>query len=61
MQGDHKERWQELCELAVKEQDPDRLAAIVEEIISILGTKESRLRGEHQKIVSQLIDRNRET
>jgi hypothetical protein len=42
MIGDEKERWMELCELAVKEQDPAKLMALVAEINRILEAKEQR-------------------
>ena len=38
------ERWRELCELAVQEQDPAKLMALVTEINRILETKEQRLK-----------------
>ncbi len=44
MIGDEKERWMELCELAVKEQDPAKLMALVAEINRILEAKEQRLK-----------------
>jgi hypothetical protein len=44
MIGDGKERWMELCEMAVKEQDPAKLMALVAEINRILEAKEQRLK-----------------
>ncbi len=44
MQGETKERWQELCELAAKEQDPEKLSALVAEIDRMLQEKEDRLK-----------------
>ena len=44
MQGEVKERWLQLAELAAKEQDPDKMVAIVEEINRILEEKERRLK-----------------
>jgi hypothetical protein len=44
MIGDEKERWMELCELAVREQDPAKLMALVAEINRILEAKEQRLK-----------------
>jgi hypothetical protein len=44
MIGDEKERWMELCEMAVKEQDPAKLMALVAEINRILEGKEQRLK-----------------
>jgi len=43
MIGKNKERWQELCELAEKEQDPDKLIALVKEINRLLEEKQARL------------------
>jgi hypothetical protein len=45
MIGDTKERWQELCEQAATEQDPEKLVALAEEIGRLLEEKEKRLRG----------------
>lgn len=45
MEGPTKERWYQLCELATKEQDPDKLVALVEEINRLLEEKEQRLKG----------------
>ena len=38
------ERWKELCALASKEQDPDKLLALVEELNRLLDEREQRLR-----------------
>jgi hypothetical protein len=40
---DKKERWLELCKQAADEQDPERLMALVKEIIELLEAKERRL------------------
>jgi hypothetical protein len=39
----NKERWQELCELAAKEQDPKRLMVLTQEIDRLLKIKLDRL------------------
>lgn len=44
MQGQTKEKWEELCALAAKEQDPVKLMALVQEINRILEQKEQRLK-----------------
>lgn len=44
MQGAQKERWLELCELAAKEQDPEKLLRLTEEINRLLAEKEERLK-----------------
>lgn len=38
--GEEGERWRELCALAAKEQDPQRLLALVQEINDLLGQRE---------------------
>ena len=43
MQGQQKERWQELCELPAHEQNPKRLMELVAEINHLLEQKEQRL------------------
>ena len=43
MIGKDKERWQELCEQAAKEQDPAKLIEIIEEINHLLDAKRKRL------------------
>ena len=43
MQGQNRERWQELCEQAANEQDPIKLTELVTEINRLLEEKEQRL------------------
>jgi DNA-binding NarL/FixJ family response regulator len=43
MQGERKARWQELCEKASVEQDPDKLLELVRQINSLLSEKRNRL------------------
>ena len=43
MQGEKKERWQQLCEQAAIEQDPLKLLKLVKEINDLLTEKEERL------------------
>jgi hypothetical protein len=38
------ERWKELCALASKEQDPEKLLVLVREISRLLEEQEARLR-----------------
>jgi hypothetical protein len=40
MNGENKEHWMRLCELASKEQDPDRLMELVREITRLLEERE---------------------
>ena len=44
MQGKNKERWEELCEHAAIEQDPEKLLALTTEINRLLLEKEERLK-----------------
>ena len=43
MKGENLEHWQELCTLAAKEQDPQKLLQLVEEINRLLKEKHDRL------------------
>ncbi len=43
MLGEKKERWQELCEQAAQEQDPEKLSQLVAEIDRMLQEKQDRL------------------
>jgi hypothetical protein len=43
VQGETKERWQQLCQQAATEQDPERLLLLVEEITELLQKKQARL------------------
>jgi hypothetical protein len=45
MQAEARERWWQLCELAVKEQDPQKFMALIHEINRLLEEKERRLEG----------------
>jgi hypothetical protein len=49
MQGDKKERWQELCALAADEQNPEKLLELVIEINKLLAEKEDRLKQQQSK------------
>ena len=44
MQGEKKELWIQLCELAASEQDSAKLLKLVKEINNLLEEKEQRLR-----------------
>ena len=44
MQGENGERWRELCELAAKDQDANRLTEFIAEITRLLQEKEERLK-----------------
>lgn len=43
MQGTTLERWQQLCQEAAHEEDPERLMKLVEEINHLLDEKDHRL------------------
>ena len=43
MQGQLKERWMNLCEQAVVEQDTQKLMVLIQEINRLLEEKEQRL------------------
>ena len=47
MQGKVREKWMQLCELAVVEQDPEKLMALITEINRILDEKDRRLKRVH--------------
>jgi hypothetical protein len=42
--GETKERWRELCEQAVVEQDPDEFRATIQELLQVLDDREERRR-----------------
>ncbi|HEV2402206.1 MAG TPA: hypothetical protein VGS27_35080 [Candidatus Sulfotelmatobacter sp.] len=44
MRNEAKERWKELCEQAVVEQDHDKFLAIITELNEVLEEKEQRLK-----------------
>ena len=44
-----KERWQELCELARVEQDPDQFLKLIGEITRLLTEKEKRLEQQRKR------------
>lgn len=44
LRGETKERWRELCEQAILEQDPDKFLATIEELLEVLEDREERRR-----------------
>jgi hypothetical protein len=46
---ENEERWKYLCELAAKEQDPQKLIELTREINKLLLFKQNRLNGEANK------------
>ena len=45
MRHETKERWRELCERAIAEQDPERFVATIQELLEALEDREERGRG----------------
>lgn len=43
MKGATRERWQQLCEQAAVEQDPEKMLSLINEINRLLSEKEERL------------------
>jgi len=43
MQGETKQRWEELCEQAATEQDPDKFFQLIREINRLLEERRSNL------------------
>jgi hypothetical protein len=46
---ENEERWKHLCELAAKEQDPQKLIELTREINKLLLFKQNRLKAEEGK------------
>jgi hypothetical protein len=55
MQDKHNERWRELCELATKEPDPDKLLALSLEITRLLK-EQDRLKAARKPTVNPSCD-----
>lgn len=53
MQGPVKERWKELCEQAVVEQDPQKLYELIAEINKLLDEKFNRLKPKQARRLKQ--------
>jgi hypothetical protein len=45
MQNEKLERWQQLCAMAAKEQDPEKVLLLAREIERLLSEKMDRLKG----------------
>ena len=45
MRDETKERWRELCERAIVEQDPERFVATIQELLEALEDRDERRRG----------------
>lgn len=48
MQGERRETWERLCQMAADEKDPDRLMELIEQINQLLEEKEKRLQQQRQ-------------
>ncbi len=48
MQGEKRETWERLCQMAADEQDPHRLMELIEQINTLLEEKEKRLQQQRQ-------------
>jgi hypothetical protein len=46
---ENEERWKQLCELAAKEQDPQKLLELTREINQLLLFKQTRLNSDPSK------------
>ena len=44
MSSEHKPEWMRLCELASKEQDPEKLMELVREITRLLEERETAIK-----------------
>lgn len=44
MNSEHKQEWMRLCELASKEQDPEKLMALVREITRLLEERDMAIK-----------------
>jgi len=44
MSSEHKQEWMRLCELASKEQDPEKLMQLVREITRLLEEREMAIK-----------------
>ena len=48
MQGESKQRWEELCEQAATEQDPDKFFDLIREINRLLEERRANLSDKRQ-------------
>jgi hypothetical protein len=49
LRGETKERWRELCERAVVEQDPDRFLTTIQELLQVLEERE-QIAGQRDRV-----------
>ncbi len=50
MSSEHKQEWMRLCELASKEQDPEKLMELVREITRLLEQREAALKAKKARL-----------
>ena len=50
MEHEKQERWMELCKMGAKEQDPEKLLALTQEISRILDDKEARVKEARKRL-----------
>lgn len=48
MSSENKQEWMRLCELASKEQDPEKLMELVREITRLLEERETALKAKNR-------------
>jgi hypothetical protein len=58
MQAEKVERWRELCEQAIVEQDSDHLAKLIDEINALLDEKEQQLKRKRLKYSGLLLTKS---
>ena len=51
LRGETKERWRELCERIVVEQDPDKLLTTIEELLQVLEEREEIIAQRRVRVV----------
>lgn len=55
MNSEHKQEWMRLCELASKEQDPEKLMELVREITRLLEQREAAIKAKKSTSESRSI------
>jgi hypothetical protein len=55
MSSEHKQEWMRLCELASKEQDPEKLMELVREITRLLEQREMAIKAKKSTSESSAI------
>ena len=55
MSSEHKQEWMRLCELASKEQDPEKLMELVREITRLLEKRETAIKAKRSSSESSAL------